>query len=84
MINMFGYQSKALYFLKYLSMKSDTLFNVMELVSQLKDKAIPITVPFCITKTVLFINNQHREQNIPENNTSHGSSSSSDNSSSEE
>ena len=51
----FGYQIKALYFLKYLSMKSDILFNVMDIVSQLKDKGIPITVPFCMTKSALFI-----------------------------
>ena len=43
------------FFLKYLSVKSDILFNVMEIVSQLKDKGIPITVPFCMTKSVLFI-----------------------------
>ena len=31
------------------------LFNVMDIVSQLKDKGIPITVPFCMTKIVLYI-----------------------------
>ena len=55
MITMFGYQSKALYFLKYVFVKTDIFFNVMDIVSQLKDKGIPITVPFCMTKIVLFI-----------------------------
>ena len=30
-------------------------FNVMNIVSQLKYKGIPIIVPFCMTKSVLFI-----------------------------
>ena len=30
-------------------------FNVMDIVSQLKDKGIKINVPFCMTKSVLFI-----------------------------
>ena len=38
-----------------MSVKSDILFNVMHIVSQLKDKGIPITVPFCMTKIVLYI-----------------------------
>ena len=42
-------------FFKYYRVKSDILFNVMDIVSQLKDKGIPITVPFCMTKTVLYI-----------------------------
>ena len=54
-ITMFGYQSKALYWLKYFSVKLDILFNVMDIVSQLKDKGITITVPFCMTKTVLYM-----------------------------
>ena len=49
------YQSKALYFLKYLCVKLDILFNVMDIVSQLKDGGLPITIPFCMTKSVLFI-----------------------------
>ena len=32
------------------------LFNVTDIVSQLKDKGIPIIVPFCMTNTVLFTN----------------------------
>ena len=54
-VNMFGYQSKALYFLKYLSVKSNILFNVMDIVSQLKDEGIPITTPFFMTKSILVI-----------------------------
>ena len=38
-----------------MSVKSDILFNVMDIVSQLKDKGIPITVPFCMIKIVLYI-----------------------------
>ena len=42
-------------FLKYLSVKSNILFILMDIVFQLKDKGILITVPFCMTKTVLYI-----------------------------
>ena len=38
-----------------MSVKSYIFFNVMDIVSRLKDKGIPITVPFCMTKNVLFI-----------------------------
>ena len=44
-----------LFFEIYMSMKSDILFNVMDIVFQLKDKGIPITVPFCMKKIVLYI-----------------------------
>ena len=44
-----------LFFEIYMSMKSDILFNVMDIVSQLKDKGIPIIVPFCMIKIVLYI-----------------------------
>ena len=30
-------------------------FNVIDMVSLLKDKGIPITIPFCMTKSVLYI-----------------------------
>ena len=63
MINMFGYQIKALYFLKYLSVKLDIFFNVMDIVSQLKNKGIPINVPFCMTKIVLYNNNNNNNNN---------------------
>ena len=36
-------------------MKSDILFDVMDIVSQLKDKGMRITVPFCTINTVLYI-----------------------------
>ena len=35
--------------------KLDILFNVMDIVSQLKDKGFPIIVPFCMTKSLFFI-----------------------------
>ena len=38
-----------------MSVKSDILFNVMDIVSKLKDKGIPIIVPFCMIDTILFI-----------------------------
>jgi len=39
--------------------KSDILFNVMDIVlSQLKYKGLPIRVPFCMTKSLLFIYNK--------------------------
>ena len=41
-------------FLKYLSVKSDVFLNVMDIVSQLKDKGILVTIPFCMEKSVLF------------------------------
>ena len=42
-------------FLKYMYVKSDILFNVMDIVSQLKEKGIPINIPFCMTKNVFYI-----------------------------
>ena len=38
--------------------KSDFLFNVMGILSQSKDKGLSITVPFCMTKSLLFIYNK--------------------------
>ena len=39
--------------------KLDIFFNVMDIVSQLKDKGLPISVDqFCVTKSLLFINNK--------------------------
>ena len=35
--------------------KSNILFNVMDIVSQLKDKGIRIIVPFCMIKSVFYI-----------------------------
>ena len=34
------------------------LFNVMDILSQLKDKGLPITIPFCMTQILLFIYNK--------------------------
>ena len=58
MINVFGYQSKELNFLKYLSVKSEILFNVMNIVSQLEDKGLPIKISFCMTESLLLIYNK--------------------------
>ena len=44
-----------LFFEIYMSVKLDILFNVMDIVSQLKDKGIRIIVPFCMIKTVFYI-----------------------------
>ena len=38
--------------------KLDILFNVMDIVSQLKDKGLQITFPFCMTMSLLFIYNK--------------------------
>jgi len=38
--------------------KSGILFNVMDIVSQLKDKGLPKTIPFCIKKSLLLIYNK--------------------------
>ena len=44
-----------LFFEIYMSVKSYILSNVMDTVSQVKDKGIPITVPFYMIKIVLYI-----------------------------
>jgi len=54
----FGYQCNLLYFLKWLSVKIIHFVNVMDIVSQLKDKGLPITIPFCMTKSLLLIYNK--------------------------
>ena len=35
--------------------KRDILFNIMDIVSQWKDKGLPITIPLCMTKSLLLI-----------------------------
>ena len=42
-------------FFKYLFVETNILFNVMDIMSQLKEKWIPIIVPFCMKKTILYI-----------------------------
>ena len=46
---------KGIVFFENIPVNSDILSNVMDIVSQLKDKGISIIVPFCMTNIVLFI-----------------------------
>ena len=46
---------KGIVFFEIFVVKSNILFNVMDIVSKLKDKGIPIIVPFCMKKSALFI-----------------------------